>query len=139
MHQDLQEEKLLEKLLQNVLVLLLQNVWKHFYGQKSCKKKEGIEANYITTFKTLNLGVYLLFKKKTVLKLAFFHIHWLRQWHCLFKKINLLVHCLLFFSFFVSFFKPFLLNNQAYFVVKITASAQGFPNSAKGWEDEKCY
>ena len=137
MHQDLQEEKLLEKLLQNVLVLLLQNVWKHFYGQKSCKKKEGIEANYITTFKTLNLGVYLLFKKKLFWSLHFSTSTGFGSGIVFSRK--LIYWFIVFFSFFVSFFKPFLLNNQAYFVVKITASARGFPNSAKGWEDEKCY
>ena len=137
MHQDLQEEKLLEKLLQNVLVLLLQNVWKHFYGQKSCKKKEGIEANYITTFKTLNLGVYLLFKKKLFWSLHFSTSAGFGSGIVFSRK--LIYWFIVFFSFSVSFFKPFLLNNQAYFVVKITASARGFPNSAKGWEDQKCY
>ena len=35
----------------------------YLYGQKSCKKKERIEANYITTFKTLNLGLFAVLKK----------------------------------------------------------------------------
>ena len=35
----------------------------YLYGQKSCKKKERIEANYITTFKTSNLGLFAVLKK----------------------------------------------------------------------------
>ena len=37
----------------NVWAFTLQNLWKFVFMCKKCKKKEGIEENYIASFKTL--------------------------------------------------------------------------------------